>query len=129
MSKILGKYKDKDVRTDRVRDVKFSLTPIYTHNNYIKEKIKTVVLTRKGELLLDPEFGTSVFDLLFSNASPEALGEAKRDISKQIRNYIEEINQVKIELELKDEYNITIKIYYNINNTDEYLEIDYAFNF
>lgn len=128
MSKLLGKYQEKSTRTDRVRDVDISFAPLYTQTDYIKSKIKTVVLTREGELLLDPEFGTRVFDLLYNNPTRETLGDIKNNIKFNINKYIEEINQVKVDIDLVDDNTILIKIYYNINDTEDYLEINYAFN-
>jgi phage baseplate assembly protein W len=56
----------------------------YTTTDQILSNLKNLVLTRKGERIMEPYFGTDVYDSLFNNITPDVLSNIKTSISEAI---------------------------------------------
>jgi phage baseplate assembly protein W len=57
----------------------------YTTEEQALSNLKNLVLTRKGERLMHPNFGTSIYDVLFENMSDDFL----IDVEDRLRDDIE----------------------------------------
>ena len=86
----------------------------YTTEEQSISNLKNLLLTRKGERLFQPDFGSDVYSLLFENISsdlPDILSESIREdinfwlpyiiIDDIVVDVIEDRNYVKIELSFK----------------------------
>ena len=56
----------------------------YTTNDQIISNLKNLVLTRKGERIMEPFFGTDVYDSLFNNITDDTLSNIKSSIAAAI---------------------------------------------
>ena len=53
----------------------------------VKESIKNLILTNRGERLFQPEVGCSIRELLFENFTPDTIITAKEAIRTTLENY------------------------------------------
>ena len=56
----------------------------YSTTDQILSNLKNLVLTRKGERIMEPFFGTDVYDSLFNNITEETLSNIRSSISDAI---------------------------------------------
>ncbi len=85
----------------------------------IKTNIKMLLLTKKGERRMNPEFGSSLWELLFENFStdvtPIISNTIKNDISRWM-NYVE-ISDIELNTdqpENSSRYVISVKILFTV---------------
>ena len=92
----------------------FQGTP--TTREQIKTNLLNLILTEKGERLMEPNYGLGVKNLLFEQGiDTEQLEE---NIHQQIMFYIPEINLMDTEISTsEDKHTIQIKITYNIKDS------------
>lgn len=116
-------------------DLKFNQHPVYkdivplTDVDAIKQSVRNILFTNKGERLFQPSIGSGVFDLLFEHADPLTF-QAVRDNIKDILTTLEpRINQIQVQIEDDiDKNEIAVTVNFNIagvaNNesVDFYLE-------
>ena len=116
-------------------DLKFNQHPVYkdivplTDVDAIKQSVRNILFTNKGERLFQPSIGSGVFDLLFEHADPLTF-QAVRDNIKDILSVLEpRINQIQVQIEDDiDKNEIAVTVNFNIagvaNNesVDFYLE-------
>ena len=116
-------------------DLKFNQHPVYkdivplTDVDAVKQSVRNILFTNKGERLFQPSIGSGVFDLLFEHADPLTF-QAVRDNIKDILTTLEpRINQIQVQIEDNIDANeIAVTVNFNIagvaNNesVDFYLE-------
>ena len=116
-------------------DLKFQQHPVYkdivplSDIDAVKQSVRNILFTNKGERLFQPSIGSGVFDLLFEHADPLTF-QAVRDNIKDILSVLEpRINQIQVQIEDDiDKNEIAVTINFNVagvaNNesVDFYLE-------
>ena len=116
-------------------DLKFNQHPVYkdivplSDVDAVKQSVRNILFTNKGERLFQPSIGSGVFDLLFEHADPLTF-QAVRDNIKDILSVLEpRINQIQVQIEDDiDKNEIAVTINFNVagvaNNesVDFYLE-------
>lgn len=88
----------------------------------IKESLKNLLLTDRGERLFQPNLGSDIRATLFDNNTPMTLKILEEKVRSVINNYEPRINL--IEIEITTEYNentVKIVIYFNIRNVNNTL--------
>ena len=110
----LKKVSGKDVNLSRsFKDVAMGLrrntvtkdTGVVKNENAIKQSLRNVFLTRKGEKLFQPEVGCEVFNLLFEPLDPMT-GDAIRDeIINTLNQYEPRISLIDVDVKAVDVYN------------------------
>lgn len=110
----LKKVSGKDVNLSRAfKDVAMGLrrntvtkdTGVVKNENAIKQSLRNLVLTRKGEKLFQPEVGCEVFNLLFEPLDPMT-GDAIRDeIINTLNQYEPRISLIDVDVKAVDVYN------------------------
>lgn len=96
---------------------RYQLNTIITDDavRVIIQKYEMILLTNKGELLGDPDFGINLLELLFDT---KVNSNTVRDmITKQISTYIPELDSAQYELD--------VKIFNDSNNYQEYMVINF----
>tara|TARA_R110000868_G_scaffold9000_5_gene45603 strand:+ start:843 stop:1292 length:450 start_codon:yes stop_codon:yes gene_type:complete len=100
-TELLAKNKRTTVQTEsRVSDVRYSdfntsfaVHPIkkdlsiQTDVAAIKQSVKNLLLTNKGERLFDPSIGSKIKSILFENFSPQTISACKSYVTQTILNY------------------------------------------
>ena len=116
-------------------DLKFKQHPVYkdivplSDIDAVKQSVRNILFTNKGERLFQPSIGSGVFDLLFEHADPLTF-QAVRDNIKDILSVLEpRINQIQVQIEDDiDKNEIAVTVNFNVagvaNNesVDFYLE-------
>ena len=88
--------------------------------NSVKESVRNLVLTNRGERLFQPEIGCDIRQLLFENVSADTIIIAKEIIRTTIENYEPRCNIIGIDiLASLDSNDIGIIITFNIINREE----------
>lgn len=100
----------------------------YNTKDQIKSNFINLLLTNKGERILNPEFGSSLRQLLFENITPITEENIKDAIISSANIYLPEIQVVNITL--NNEYdnntiNITIDYILRISGTSEQITISF----
>ena len=100
----------------------------YNTKDQIKSNFINLLLTNKGERILNPEFGSSLRQLLFENITPITEENIKDAIISSANIYLPEIQVVNITL--NNEYdsntiNITIDYVLRISGTSEQITISF----
>lgn len=86
----------------------------------VKESIKNLIMTNRGERLFQPEVGCDIRSLLFDNFTPDRLIIAKELIKTTLSNYEPRAGVIGIDvIGGIDDNSISITITFNIINREE----------
>lgn len=86
----------------------------------IKESIKNLILTDRGERLFQPNVGCGIRRILFENAGPETSILAKQLIKETIDAYEPRVNLIGVDVIFNvDLNNANIIITFNVINKEE----------
>jgi phage baseplate assembly protein W len=100
----------------------------YSTKEQIKSNFINLLLTSKGERILNPEFGSELRQLLFENITSPTEENIKNTITTSANIYIPEI-QI-IDININNEYdantiNVTIDYILRISNTADQITISF----
>jgi phage baseplate assembly protein W len=100
----------------------------YSTKEQIKSNLINLLLTSKGERILNPEFGSELRQLLFENITSTTEENIKNAIITSVNIYIPEI-QI-IDININNEYdvntiNITVDYILRISNTADQITISF----
>lgn len=70
-----------------------------TDNEAIKSDLMHLILTKKGERLYNPEFGTNLMTYIFEPNDNLTFANIKEEISDTVKRYIPELNLGEVSLE------------------------------
>lgn len=90
----------------------------------VKQNFKNLILTNKGERIMDPNFGAGIYSLLFENYTQATVKLIRTDVQDQIKKYmpfiqIEDFIVTESKTDL-NQFNIYIKYYIqSLNILDE----------
>lgn len=94
----------------------------YTTKDQMKSNFKNLILTRRGERIMQPEFGTNIISSLFENITSNLNDVIAQDIKDSTSRFCPYINISKLDIKSNTDRNlIVIEIYYNLINST-YLE-------
>lgn len=102
-----------------------------THNirDAVIEQLRMLMMTRKGEYLMDYDYGVGVNALLFENIDDEKKSIVSTEIEKQIKKYISRIIVRRIVVydradmlagRIASDLGITYAQYFGVTNLGEY---------
>jgi phage baseplate assembly protein W len=60
----------------------------YQTSEQVKSNIKNLILTRKGERLMQPDFGTTLYDALFSSNTDDLESEIESSIEDAVQKWM-----------------------------------------
>lgn len=108
-------------------DKGFFLDLTSTDSKAIKSDLMHLILTRKGERLYNPEFGTDLLKFIFEPNDGKTLSEIKLDIQNTVKKYIPNLNvdEVSVEQSETSEYSVSVRIDYTITD-DVFKEVDFV---
>lgn len=116
------------------RDISLSLSQnpltgdinILKNENAIKNAVKNIILTKPGEKLYEPYFGSQVTDLLFEPIDFIILDEIRTEIIRVLTTYEPRIELMDVILEQNEsEYNLDCRIEFKIVGELETRELSF----
>jgi len=88
----------------------------YSTKDQIKSNIINLFLTKKGERIENPEFGTDINKLLFENINDDILSNLKEELYNSVRKFIPNITILNINITPEVDTNtIYIETQYKLN--------------
>jgi phage baseplate assembly protein W len=91
----------------------------------IKESLKNLILTDRGERLMQPNLGSDVRASLFENATPVALKILEERIRDVINNYEPRVSIIDVDVtSLYDDNKVQVTIYFYVKNNEQPLSVD-----
>jgi phage baseplate assembly protein W len=89
-----------------------------TDNQAIKADLLHLLLTRKGQRLYLPDFGTDLLKFIFEPEDGITFEAIKTDISNEIQKYLPnlQMNELLIEQSPNSEYAVVVTIQYTITD-------------
>ena len=85
--------------------------------NKLEDDIRVLLMTTKGTLIGDPNFGSNLFNLIYQPASNSSASLMRTEISNCIGEYYPEISITYIDVVFSDT-NVNFDIGYKIANTN-----------
>ena len=101
----------------------------YTTKDQIKSNLINLLLTDKGERVMNPNFGTNLKRFLFEGITDNNLETLKDNILNSILSYISEITVTNITLVPNTDNNLvdlTIEYYLNISQTPDQVTVQFT---
>ena len=93
---------------------------IFTNENSIKESLKNLILTNKGERLFQPELGSNVTASLFENATPVEIKLLEENIRDVINNFEPRVSIIEVDIKaLYDKNTIQVVLYFYTKNSED----------
>ena len=88
-------------------------------NQAIKADLLHLILTRKGQRLYKPDFGTDLLKFIFEPEDGITLNGIKEEITKEVKTYLPQLqlDEILIEESPESEYAAVVTIKYTINDT------------
>tara|TARA_B100001123_G_scaffold428662_1_gene545976 strand:- start:2226 stop:2681 length:456 start_codon:yes stop_codon:yes gene_type:complete len=78
-------------------------TSTFTTLEQAKHNLKNLFLTRKGERVMQPEFGTDLYNLIFEQVDDELPIAIKYSLEEAIQVWLPYLKLIKMDVELKDD--------------------------
>ena len=93
----------------------------------IKSDLMHLILTRKGERLYMPDFGTDLLKYIFELNDPTTRTAIKKDINDTVKLYLPnlQITDIIVEESVQSEYAVTLRIDYVVTE-DVFQETDFV---
>ena len=102
----------------------------FTSFEQAKSNLKNLLLTKKGERVMQPNFGTGLHSLLFEQMDDEFETKLEDTITKNVNYWLPYINikQIDIEMtdEMKDRHIANMNIQFTVGNQIDTQEITFT---
>ena len=102
----------------------------FTSFEQAKSNLKNLLLTKKGERIMQPEFGTGLEALLFEPMDGEFESKLTDTITQTVNYWLPYINVEEIDIEMtdemKDRHIANMKIQFTVGNQIELQEITFT---
>ena len=94
-----------------------------------KSNLKNLLLTRKGERIFQPNFGSGIHELLFEQSTNDLESRLQENITDSVNFWLPYINIDTIDVnmtdEMKDRYTAEMKVQFTVGNVYEPQEITF----
>jgi len=95
-----------------------------------KSNLKNLLLTRKGERIMQPNFGSGLHELLFEQADDQLEQRLQEEITNTVNFWLPYISISEIEVtmtdEMKDRNRVDMKVIFTVGNTFEPQEVTFT---
>ena len=95
-----------------------------------KSNLKNLLLTRKGERIFQPNFGTGLHELLFEQLTDDLSSKLEQTITNSVNSWLPYINidsiDVKMTDEMKDNHKAEMSITFSIGSQFESQEVTFT---
>ena len=90
-----------------------------TNEEAVKQSIRNLLLTDKGERPFQPNLGSNLRSLLFENLMPDTIIVAKEMVKETIENYEPRANLIGVDIIAQDDHTIAVVIVFNVINSED----------
>lgn len=91
-----------------------------TNEESVKESLKNLILTDRGERLFQPNLGSDVRASLFENATPVTLKILEQRVRDVINNFEPRVSLIDVDVtSLYDDNRVQVTIYFYVKNKEE----------
>lgn len=99
-------------------DVGFFINLNKTNKDSIKSNLMHILLTKKGERYMNPDFGTNLLRFLFEPTDNITLVNIKDELREVVTKYLPNItiNDLEVEENTNNNYSFRVILSYRINN-------------
>jgi phage baseplate assembly protein W len=96
----------------------FFLDLTTTDNQAIKSDLMHLILTRKGQRLYNPNFGTNLLRFIFEPNDDLTFSQIKQEITDVVKRYLPnlQINEISVTESTESEYAAVLRIDYSITD-------------
>ena len=104
-------------------------TSTYTTKDQIKSNLVNLLLTTRGERIMNPLFGTGLRDFLFEGITDSNIENLRLDLINSINIFIPEISIISININPNNDFNsIELNLSYllNISNTPDQVTVQFT---
>lgn len=96
-----------------------------TNEESIKESLKNIILTDRGERLFQPNLGSDIRASLFENVTPVTLKILEERVKDVINNFEPRVSLIDVDVtSLYDDNKVQITIYFYVKNREDPLSVD-----
>lgn len=90
-----------------------------SYEEHIRQSIRTLLLTARGERVMRPDFGSALGDFLFENIDATTVALIKREVVSTIERYEPRVNltDVKVHSDARDPGVLRVTVEYRIIST------------
>lgn len=92
----------------------------------IQEAIRIIVMTRKGERMMRPDFGCGLHEYLFAGMDYETISQMRLEIQRALLNWEPRVKDVEVNLEMKNG-RLMIHISYIVRATNNPFNLVYPY--
>jgi phage baseplate assembly protein W len=104
-------------------------TQTYNTTDQIKSNIKNLLLTQKGERILQPEFGSGLHEILFDFNNDDIEGKIEDSINEAFEQWLPYVTVADIVVEqtdaLKDRNRVNISLTFQVNGSADLNEVTF----
>lgn len=95
-----------------------------TNVEAVKQAIRNLLLTNRGERLFQPDLGSDIRALLFENVTPQVLVLARQQIQKALQSYEPRAELIDVVVgTTSNEHEVQIQVVFRIINLQEPIEL------
>ena len=102
----------------------------FTSHDAAKSNLRNLLLTRKGERIMQPEFGSGIHSLLFEQATNELEIDLEETITEAVNFWLPYINideiDIKMTDEMKDQNKAEMSIKFTVGNDIDLNELTFT---
>jgi len=114
----------RDFHKDMTQNPVSSDLAVKVDEEAVKESIKNLVLTDKGERLMQPLVGGNIRGMLFENNTPATLKIIEEQIRSTIEEYEPRAEVINVDvLSQIDTNTIRVTIYFYVNNSEQPISV------
>lgn len=111
-----------DLRKDLLRNPLSNDTVLFLDEEAVKESLKNLILTNKGERLFQPNIGSVVSKSLFELFTPATEEMVRTNVKDVINNYEPRVNLIDVKIVSNPDKNrLEITIYFYVRNSQNQL--------
>jgi len=81
-----------------------------SYEDDIRESIRIIIMTKKGERMMRPDFGCNIHKYMFDILDVTTIRQIELEIEESIRKWEYRIDDLKVQVEESTEYSGTLKI-------------------
>jgi phage baseplate assembly protein W len=95
-----------------------------TNEESIKQSLKNLILTDRGERLFQPNLGSDVRASLFENATPVTLKILEERVKDVINNFEPRVSLIDVDVtSLYDDNKVKVTIYFYVKNSEDPISV------